>query len=854
MLTSGFNPVIYRYTNASPYTCADKVITSSTLSNFGDIYEDDEAVHSTEESEELGYTTVVEEQSYDQGQSALVVGSNVVDSSLLLRNSKPQTNIWLRDGDGRILNIDLTPRVDYGAERIAGGLDVLSYRKFLVDVYGARPEVPRDSWPPNSSTYIKLSLVNIDSSGKRCTGIDSVIKGKDIVDQEELFAGLQSGTRLFVEGRPGSGKTTLVHKISQDWAKGDRSYGNIKLLFLCHLGRFFNDPHIQLCDIIQYHILESKYVNQIMQLAEDGNGEGLCFILDGLDEYNPRSKSGTFVFQLIRKKVLPRSVVIVASRPAAIAKLRKTATKQVEVLGFVKDQISQYISSYAFTEHRKRDNLQHYLVQHPSVFHMCYLPIHTAMVCFLFDATGSIPQTFTEMYTEITRIVLLRYLRRSRYGENCHLKSAADLPSKEKEIFLRICELGFDKTVSSEQVSRSKVGKLFASKNETLGLVCVDSLGSRYGLYTFLHLTLQEFLAAYHISQLEEEEQQRIIYNCGKRKQMLLVWKFYCGLVDVNAHKFNSILLLGDSLFSVQCSFESQQPITCDSIIRSGESGTLALQHNFLTPTDFTAMSYVIKNTTFAVKTIEFDSCRLDGVTVEPVSVLLSICTDLQALSLTRCDDFFSDGGAIALASGLQSCVNLQEIALYDNNIGVQGMKVLARGLAYSTNLQTLNLQRNDIGMDGIIALSETLKNCRSLQILDLQENDIDAEGVAALTMGLKYCTNLRRLMLGLNSFGLSGTRILALNLKSCPNLRTLDLHSVNMGADGVKALTEGLKHCTNLEVLELSYNELCADGVKELATSLQLCYRLQTLGLQNNVIGDCGAMALADTGPTCKH
>ena len=44
---------------------------------------------------------------------------------------------------------------------------------------------------------------------------------------------------------------------------------------------------------------------------------------------------------------------------------------------------------------------------------MCYLPIHAAMVCYLFDILGStLPRTETEMYKEFTTQTLLRTLRR----------------------------------------------------------------------------------------------------------------------------------------------------------------------------------------------------------------------------------------------------------------------------------------------------------------------------------------------------------------------------------------------------------------------------------------------------------
>ncbi len=70
-----------------------------------------------------------------------------------------------------------------------------------------------------------------------------------------------------------------------------------------------------------------------MEYTEKHDGLGFCFILDGLDENSNKA-------QLIRKEVLPKAVVIVASRPAAASKFRSSsASRQVEIIGFLKDQI-----------------------------------------------------------------------------------------------------------------------------------------------------------------------------------------------------------------------------------------------------------------------------------------------------------------------------------------------------------------------------------------------------------------------------------------------------------------------------------------------------------------------------------
>ena len=249
-------------------------------------------------------------------------------------------------------------------------------KKVLVDRYCSQPEIPADSWPPQSSnTYINLALIkegSINDAGEygRNTiqgNLDDVMNDKESVEYEAVFSNLKSGSRLLIEGRPGSGKTTLVHKFSQDWGKGDIWLESVELLFLVHLRGFFNDPDITLRKIIQcYYTKCGVYIDEIVKFAEDHNGEGLCFVLDGLDEYTPRSMDNTFIFQLIKKELLPKAVVIVASRPAATAKLRSTATKRVEVLGFLKDQIYQYVENYKFSEivNSKRADLRKYLQEH----------------------------------------------------------------------------------------------------------------------------------------------------------------------------------------------------------------------------------------------------------------------------------------------------------------------------------------------------------------------------------------------------------------------------------------------------------------------------------------------------------
>ena len=480
----------------------------------------------------------------------------------------------------------------------------------------------------SSNTYISLALIKQESihhAGDygRVTirgDADDIYKDKESLTYDKAFSGLESGARLLVEGRPGSGKTTLVHKVSQDWAGGKLKFKQMRLLILVHLRAFCSDASIDLNDILKCYF-QIQPINEISVYAGEHNGLGFCFILDGLDEYLPNSNSA-FIYQLIRKKVLPKSVVLVASRPAAASKFRSIASKQVEVIGFLKPQISDYINNYPFSK-PKQYELHQYLHEHPNVHHMCYLPIHAAMVCFLFDRLDAdIPQTETDIYRQFTKFTILRILYRSDEDQSqVYMNSLEDLVGPRKEVYYKICKLAYEMCRSSKQVmTQAEAQSTFNAQDDSdsLGLITLDKMAMLCGfqrMYTFLHLTFQEFLAACYIASLEEDGQSSVIVKLGSAEQMKQVWKFYCGLVRFDAEciwKFETIISRKEhgSLFRVQCAFESQQPHVCDVV---AEGNCLSFNDTFLSPSNFTEIAFIFQ---MYIK-ILYLACLLLGVCLD---------------------------------------------------------------------------------------------------------------------------------------------------------------------------------------------------------------------------------------------
>ena len=289
------------------------------------------------------------------------------------------------------------------------------YTASLASMYAAKAEVPEDTWPPvGSKKHISLALIKqqqIDYSSKYAHmtirgDMDDVLQQKNIIEYDEVLNSLQSRCLLFIEGRPGCGKTTFVHKITRDWATAT-SHGAIRLILLVSLRvlNTLNKPSLDLENIL--NLFEDLKVTK--HLLEERDGKGVCFIFDGLDEFSPPDGSDSIVYKIITKNYLAQSTVIVASRPAAVAGLRRKANKDIEILGFRNEQILEYFDHYPFVKSKPAD-LKDYLRSHPNILHMCYLPIHAVMVAFLFEVMGKVPQTETEIYTNFTNFAIIRSL------------------------------------------------------------------------------------------------------------------------------------------------------------------------------------------------------------------------------------------------------------------------------------------------------------------------------------------------------------------------------------------------------------------------------------------------------------
>ena len=765
------------------------------------------------------------------------------------------------------------PRIDIlqpGAQFSA--VDI--YASYLKSVY-TRGKLPiYDKWPPvKSKKYINLALIEKEDITERERdqftratirgNIDDIKKSKRAMNIGQI-ARLPDGSQprcILVDGAPGVGKSTFAWNLCCEWRER-KLLQQYQLVVLLRLRDKSVRTAKNISDLFRYHD------HQIQQAAvkeiQRTRGKGVLLLFEEYDELPEELRTENSIFlDIITGRELPEATVLITSRPWASEFLhwecKSRISQHIEILGFTKANIQSYLESTTANDPSLLAGLKKYISCYPHINSLMYIPLNCAIVVEVYRNSRKdetlVPKTMTELYSALVRSLLLRHLLdHPVYGKTrrWRVRSFSDLP---QDVYQQLCELGriaYEGILHDQQVIFSDLPEDF----ETLGLMqCTPELYADEGAtlsYNFLHLTVQEYLAAFHLSQQPVEKQVKhfMKYCSGEDEQgnthINMVVQFLSGM-----RKFNGYV---SELLNVLCVEVGESDMESDS--ESGDDSDTAIRE-----ITFDTLHWLFE--TQDSKVIDEVLGSSDIQLHEPYGVaepfdcfVLGYCVSHSNCTWTidlKCCHI-GDGGVGMLVRGVVEeethCTGgISTLDLSENSITSEGVKHLLNiPKELIKELETLSLRDNDLGSESCTALAHIIPHLPHLKELHLSENSNIGQDCRALNELLSSSTShLKKLSIGDGNFPPEAIELIISGLQHSKTLKRLDMWGSHFSPQNVTSLASVLSTNHTLVFLNLGQCAIDSTKVHELATALCTNDTLQELSLCNNPIGVEGAAAFAE-------
>ena len=412
-----------------------------------------------------------------------------------------------------------------------------TYKKHLQACYEARNLAPADKYLPTlQAKYTNLAMITTEPFNKeekdeftKATlhgGVDQILEKKSPITITDLLTPIEDGKPVrfvLVEGPPGIGKSTFAWEVCKKWDELPilRDYHAVVLV---RLRERWALNATSLPELFRYRA-DPKLSKVIAKQLNKTQGVTLLLVLDGFDEVSHSFHEGSVLKQILRRELLPKCTIILTTRPSAKSMLdddfQPQKDKHIEIVGFTEEQRREYITNLKEFSPQYREKFLEYMFQVPHIKSMMYIPLNCAIIAKVYSESQeslslAMPKTRTQLYKALTNSLLMRYMAGKENTKSRGHTLPEGLPEEELAKFSKLARFAFESYHSSgkRKITFFKEDipdglEHFGFMNESTEMYA--GKGEEH-TYTFLHLSLQEYLAAWHLAKNCSIEHQ-IVYH-----------------------------------------------------------------------------------------------------------------------------------------------------------------------------------------------------------------------------------------------------------------------------------------------------------------------------------------------------
>ena len=651
---------------------------------------------------------------------------------------------------------------------------------------------------------------------------DEILKKKKPTKLEAVLEppeGCQSLKLLFVEGAPGVGKSTFALEVCRR-QKEIRAMEKYSLVVLLRLREKRVQNIMKVSDLF-YH--EDSDLVQAVTLEVVGcEGRGVLFVLDGFDELPANLRKNSFIVELIQGKHLPACTVLVTSRPSATAdlhfKVRKSKIdKHMEILGFTHDRIKQYAGSMLSDQPDVHEDFLKYISNNPAIHGMMYIPLNCAIVVEIYKTNRTtskpVPCTLTQLYMELCLELLRKYL-----FEKCDPladKLPDDIEDLSEDLKQQLIELG--KLAFKGALKKEIVFEKLPDGCDVLGFMNMSTelyMGRKSVVsYSFLHLTLQEFLGAFYVSQLHGPERkllfiQNVIFSreerCGfyprkSSNDLDVMWRFVAGLTGLKnigyqlLHKATNNIKSTSEFEAAQWNDIDYDPLFLRCLFEIQNEPKI----RDICDTIYEEYLHKLHSRGFSVTATSPFDCYAAGYCTAASGCEWSMVTTIEGNETIK-----------LLGCGLQSVQNvrghLNSLMLSNSSLTLEALYHLSHFPRLILNqLCELDLSSNQLNKEAFDCLAHILPHMLNLESLDVSNNPCGRGGMVKVLQKLPS-TKIKELKLIHSKIGVADIQALSQLISPGASLSTLSIGDDSMPSETVTLLVETVLSPSSLETLEL--------------------------------------------------